>query len=906
MTLAMQLLGPPRVDVDGEPLQVDIRKAVALLAYLAVEGGAHPRDRLADLFWPDAHGARARSSLRRTLSTARTALGGRWLRADRQVVRLDVDRAAVDVLRLTDALARHEHAPSAWCASCVEDLGPPVASAGRDFLEGLVVRGSAPFEQWVLATGERLRQRLDDAAARLVGAHAAHGDVAAAVAAARRRVDLDPLREDATRALMVQLARAGDRVAALEAYRRLVVVLDAELGVRPLDETVALHRAVLEGTTTPARPASARPSRRDRAPTDDAPDDGRSSVDPPLVGRDVELTRLRDLLDRRGALVVVEAASGMGRSRVLRAVAADLRTRGRHLVTASGSRGAAEIPYGVLCHALSPVVQEVQATDLPERVVVELGRIFPTLPPGTMAAAGTKAALYGALAHLVRTVSGLTLVLDDLHLADDASVEALCFLSADPALDLRVLAAVDPDDASRGRPRPGVDDLRTRGAVLPLAPLDDDAVATLAAHLDACDVDVARLRRETRGVPLLVVEALRSPAGQPVADTLRRAFEQRLRALPGTARQVLDVLATLGTPTAPTMVRAVAGRTTDEVDDALDVLVAARLVVEHDGAVEVAYAPLARLVAELQTPPRRRSVHRRCARALAAVDGEPIRIARHHHQAGDDAEAATWFERAGDAARRLHAHDEAREADEAALAAGHPDRGRLHARIGASAMHAGDYQAAIDHLETALALTSSPAVELELGVLHRRLRRWDLAAAHLGRIDVAFVQPDVAGRTLAELAVIERHRGDAVRAGEMAARALERAAASADPDVLAVALNAAALVDGDERVARLREARSWARDPAVRVVVLNNLAASLLDDDVEAAVEHARAAVELADDVGDRHVAAAVHNTLADAYRRAGLDPDARREVRRAVELFAGVATDAPDLDPDVWLLADL
>ena len=77
--LRINLLGAPAIDVAGEPLSVDTRKATALAAYLAVEGGAHSRDSLACLFWPDYEQERSRAALRRTLSTLRTAVGGETL-----------------------------------------------------------------------------------------------------------------------------------------------------------------------------------------------------------------------------------------------------------------------------------------------------------------------------------------------------------------------------------------------------------------------------------------------------------------------------------------------------------------------------------------------------------------------------------------------------------------------------------------------------------------------------------------------------------------------------------------------------------------------------------------------------------------------------------------------------------
>ena len=54
MPLRIDVLGTPRIEVDGEPLLVDTRKAVALLSYLAVRAGPQSRDLLVDLLWPDA------------------------------------------------------------------------------------------------------------------------------------------------------------------------------------------------------------------------------------------------------------------------------------------------------------------------------------------------------------------------------------------------------------------------------------------------------------------------------------------------------------------------------------------------------------------------------------------------------------------------------------------------------------------------------------------------------------------------------------------------------------------------------------------------------------------------------------------------------------------------------------
>jgi DNA-binding SARP family transcriptional activator len=49
--LALFLLGPPRLELDGEPVHIGRHRAMALLAYLAVTEQSHSRDTLATFPW---------------------------------------------------------------------------------------------------------------------------------------------------------------------------------------------------------------------------------------------------------------------------------------------------------------------------------------------------------------------------------------------------------------------------------------------------------------------------------------------------------------------------------------------------------------------------------------------------------------------------------------------------------------------------------------------------------------------------------------------------------------------------------------------------------------------------------------------------------------------------------------
>ena len=73
--LELSFLGTPEVRVTGRPVVFRTRRTLALLAYLALEGGNHSRAKLAGLLWPDADPAVGRANLRNALVYLRYGLG---------------------------------------------------------------------------------------------------------------------------------------------------------------------------------------------------------------------------------------------------------------------------------------------------------------------------------------------------------------------------------------------------------------------------------------------------------------------------------------------------------------------------------------------------------------------------------------------------------------------------------------------------------------------------------------------------------------------------------------------------------------------------------------------------------------------------------------------------------------
>src|SRR5262245_9186667 len=121
--LKLFLFGPPRVELDGIPVDLQRRKALALLIFLAVSGRSHSRDALATLFWPDQNQRQARAYLRRDLAILNTSLVGEWLSADRDLVELKrKPEPWVDTLQFERRLVEcrsHPHPPEVICIDCL-------------------------------------------------------------------------------------------------------------------------------------------------------------------------------------------------------------------------------------------------------------------------------------------------------------------------------------------------------------------------------------------------------------------------------------------------------------------------------------------------------------------------------------------------------------------------------------------------------------------------------------------------------------------------------------------------------------------------------------------------------------------------------------------------------------------
>ena len=563
--LHIRLLGGFRLLLDDTPLTaVDTPRQQALLAYLLLHRATpQPRQRLAFLFWPESTDAQAQTNLRQLLYTLRQRLpdAQHYLAIDGRTVQWRGDEPyALDVADFEEALACAEQSAGLDQVAALEQA---VARYAGELLPEL-------YDDWVLSAREQLRLRFVAALTTLIHLHEERRELKPAIAYAQRLLRHDPLLEETYRQLMRLHALEDDRPAALRVYHTCATILDREFGVEPSETTQAVYTRLLNATTSPlpnrAAPAHAALALR-------------------LVGRQAEWAALehawRLAAAGRAHCVLLTGEAGIGKTRLAEELLAWAEQQG--LANAATRCYAMEgsLPLAPVIDWLrSPLFQPVLASLTPAGRG-ELARLLPELrpeqvdlPPAEPASERwQRAGLFDALARAVFAGRApLLLVIDDLQWCDPETLEWLHFLlQFKPGARLLIVGTLRPEELDDQHP---VQLLRLkllsasqlteiRLGALPAAATAQLAVEVARRALDSSILE--QLVKDTEGVPLYVVEAIREQAtgddfrsaglmGSPLplrqATTLppkiQAMIQSRLARLSPTARDLASLAAVIG------------------------------------------------------------------------------------------------------------------------------------------------------------------------------------------------------------------------------------------------------------------------------------------------------------------------------------------------------------------------
>lgn len=678
------MLGDFRLIRDNEPVMiVDSVRLQSLLTYLALHRGApQSRAHLASLFWPDSTEKQSLTNLRHLLHELRKVLpeADDFIQIENRSlfwkpgaeVTLDVSEFEKARVESDEAMRRGDNA----------GLRKTLERAARLYEGDLLL---VCTQEWIVPDRERLRHEYAVVLQRWVRVLEDARDYVAALTQARRLQQLEPTHE-ATYCTMMRLHMlAGDRAAAFQVYRDCVEVLRRELAVGPGKIVREMYDRLLSGA-----------SLEEPAPGH-AASSGRTEL--PLHGRNAEWLRLRntwsDAARGRAQAVIILGEAGIGKSRLAEELCVWFERQGGAAARSRSYAAEGRLAFAPAAEWLRAPALQAHLAKLDVIWLAEVAHILPelrqrhrTLPE---AEAGQESwqrhRLFEALSRaLLAGQVPVLLLLDDMQWTDLETLEWLRFLLRfAPGAPLLVLGTIrteelGPDHALQRF----LLDLRRDGQVteIQLGPLSAPDAARVAADVAERPLhgdEAAWLYRETEGNPLFVVESVRAgirnrdsaaveqplAGATPLPPKVHAVITTRLAQLSPQAREVAAVAAVIGRAFTFEVLAGVCGRPEDDLVPAVDELWQRRILREpetgaydftHDKLREVTYAQI--------SAARRRVLHRRTAEVLEqlhAPDPAPVwaQVAAHFEAAGRPVQALEDYRRAAEAAKRVHANEEA-------------------------------------------------------------------------------------------------------------------------------------------------------------------------------------------------------------------------------------------------------
>jgi DNA-binding SARP family transcriptional activator len=654
------ILGPLEVrDHRGRAVPLGGQKPRELLAlFLLNHGQTVSVDRLVAHLWGESPSHGAAITLRTHIGRVRKVIHD----ADTQAAlvnhlrgyRLEIDAPSLDSEkfealvsdgqraitehRLTQAVALLGEGLNLWRGEVLEDLGPP------DFATTAATRLN---ELRLVAWEHQMDSQL------------ATGQHAEAISRLQQLVEEHPFRERYTAQLMLALYRSGRQAEALATFASARRRLAEELGLDPGPDLRQLETSMLRQEPSLEQsapvPVTLGADRMGSGP-------GGELVDAPS-GRIMssDLSRQApghpDLLERASVLELLSGAytdasasgrfiwltgeAGVGKTSVLRAFAREL-----------------DAPvWSGYCDPLTTPRPLGPLLDLAEGPIPELHQ--------TLAAGAKPFATFGLLLKAMqRQPVPPVLVLEDVHWADDATLDLMRFLTRRLSGTSGLIIASLRDHESGVPPelvRLVGDSLRETGIErVSLSPLSRDAVKRLSSGRG---VDADRLFEVSGGNPFFVTEVL--AAGSLFPSNVLSAVHARAARLGDESRAVLDVVSLDPRAVEVEHVRRIA----DVTEEAIDATVSSGFLEEHDRRLSFRHELARRAIADNLGSVRRRRLHARLLERLLGTGGsdDPARMAHHADAAGDAEAARTHALKAAERAVALGSHREALEQYERVL-----------------------------------------------------------------------------------------------------------------------------------------------------------------------------------------------------------------------------------------------
>lgn len=246
MTITIELFGEPQIYHDQSPIHLNMKKALALIAYLVTTGGEHNRERVAMLLWPDSSENVARTSLRQAIQAIKQTPLASGLKVTRHTISL-TDAVESDVQHFSELMAYEDYTQANLSVEAVARLQTAQSLYKGDFLEEFYIPGSIEWEDWQGLRRIAFQHQITETVAALTRHYLLNNLPTSGLKMVRLWLEFDPLNEEAHHFAMHLYMLAGQAERAIEQYHLLVRMLERHEQHLPDEEIQQTYSQIRQG-----------------------------------------------------------------------------------------------------------------------------------------------------------------------------------------------------------------------------------------------------------------------------------------------------------------------------------------------------------------------------------------------------------------------------------------------------------------------------------------------------------------------------------------------------------------------------------------------------------------------------------------------------------------------------------
>ncbi len=681
--LQILILGSPEINWDGKPVEISRRLIRLLFYYVASQTGPINRNKLCQLFWPEADDSQAHKNLRESLSKLRAELpdpniiiaADDDISLESNMVYIDGRefRTVVDPIVTKSTIHSGARLPDYMYMNLRKAMQ---MCRGDHILDGYSLPESAGLESWLSLSNQGYDYYRLRSLEYLAGHCIAVGNLDEAIDWLGKYAEIDPLNAD-NNYLILNCLKDRGRIKEAADYITYLEKLHRTLNEEELPVTIAVFRSRLEEFRLAV------------LKKEDTDWPGKEVFHSTFVGREDLLKKLQYAYNRKG-IISIKGESGCGKSRLLQEFYENLSTRPR-LVFCSGKPLVRCSPFEPLIEGLRSTVTAEEWALLPDNVRQNLYRLFPELRDerenkGSSSIEDNPGddllTIYSGLHAVLMKLAEkkpLLMIIEIVQWCDEATIDFLSYLSDREFFKKHGLLIIS---SRREEVNPTVEIFIDRNTMLytleiidvPLFTFEETrALVQGILGKDCSEKFLDMVFNSTGGNPYFIIEGLKNSQSinfdpdtfgdeshYPIPPTIQALVNEKVRLLPAKTREVLQSASILGQKFQPKVVEKMVNIKVEELISALEELQKFSILKIENGLLidsryEFLHDQVREVILKELSPLRKRTLHLKAMDALLEVNGEKPELASifayHCEQAGEYNRAFEFWIKAGQFAR---------------------------------------------------------------------------------------------------------------------------------------------------------------------------------------------------------------------------------------------------------------